>query len=301
MKHAQPLEIGTADGYRLGATLYPATGRERGIAVVASATGVPQPFYARFARFLASRGTSTLTFDYRGVGRSRRGSLRGFRASMRDWAERDTAAVVDWSLARGPVVMVGHSFGSHAFGLQPRVNELGGLYSFGSGSGWHGHMPVAEQVRVLLLWHVAGPILTRALGRLPMSLLGLGEDIPLGAYRDWKRWCGYPRYFLEDPEVDFAARFARVRVPVVSANTTDDPWAPPRSARALFTGFVAAPVRYVEIDPARRGLAPVGHMGYFRATAAPLWEDAAGFVEERLAEGAGAGPRCRPQVRPVLS
>jgi predicted alpha/beta hydrolase len=279
----EELQITTQDGYALGATLYPAEGRERGVILLAGATGVPQPFYTRFARFLSARGHTVLTFDYRGIGRSLRGPLRGFKADFRIWAEQDLAAMVDWGLARGPLVVIGHSFGGHAFGLLPRVNETLGLYVFGSGSGWHGHMPRDEQVKVLALWHGLAPVATRAFGYLPMSALGLGENLPLGVYRQWKRWCSFPRYFLEDPEVDFAARFARVRVPVVSANTTDDRWATTASARALFSGLTGTTPRFETLDPRVFGIGPVGHMGYFRSQAAPLWEAPLAFAEERFA------------------
>ena len=59
----------------------------------AAAMGVPQSFYAAFARWLAAEGFHAATFDYRGMGRSRRGSLRDVEADILTWAEQDTAAV----------------------------------------------------------------------------------------------------------------------------------------------------------------------------------------------------------------
>lgn len=50
------------------------------------------------------------------------------------------------------------------------------------------------------MWHLLGPVATRLYGYQPMSALGLGEDIPLDVYRDWKRWCQYPHYFFDDPQ-----------------------------------------------------------------------------------------------------
>jgi predicted alpha/beta hydrolase len=49
------------------------------------------------------------------------------------------------------------------------------------------------------MWRVVAPALVRWKGYLPWSLLGMGEDLPLGVYRQWRRWCGYPHYFFDDP------------------------------------------------------------------------------------------------------
>jgi predicted alpha/beta hydrolase len=251
--------------------------------VLASATGVPQQFYARFATYLAEQSISVVTFDYRGIGESRRTSLRGFDATFVDGATFDLAAVVDWALARAPTTVVAHSFGGHAFGLLPRANETNGLYAFGAGSGWHGHMPRSEALKVQALWHAVAPLATRITGCLPMKKLGMGEDLPLGVYHQWKRWCGYPRYFLDDPSVrdDFSQRYASVTVPTVFANTTDDLWASPAAARALFEGLQRSHPQFNVIDPKQRKLGSIGHMGYFRAHAEPLWQDVATFVTDR--------------------
>ena len=89
-----------ADGYRLGARRYQALAPCRGKLIVAGATGVPQHFYRRFAEYAGARGFDTLTLDYRGVGLSRPGSLRGFEMNLVDWATLDLAAAVD--KAMGP-------------------------------------------------------------------------------------------------------------------------------------------------------------------------------------------------------
>ena len=56
-----------------------------------------------------------------------------------------------------------------------------------------------EQLRVLAMWRVVGPAIISWQGYLAWRRLGLGEDLPLGVYRQWRRWCRFPRYFLDDP------------------------------------------------------------------------------------------------------
>jgi hypothetical protein len=84
---------------------------------------------------------------------------------------------------------------------------------------------------------------------MPSGMLGMGEDLPLGVYRDWRRWCSFPHYFFDDP--------GRVRTPIVATNSLDDRWAPPRSRDAfLEKGYRNAPVERIDIDP--RTLGDVG-------------------------------------------
>lgn len=260
------------DGHRLVMTTYEPVARAAPIRfLVAGATGVPQLFYRRFAEHVARAGHEVTTLDFRGIGRSRdRTSLRGFSASFVDWAELDLAAALDHSLARGPTVVVGHSFGGHAFGLLDRANEAVGLYAFGTGAGWHGHMERVEGLRAWFLWNVLGPPLVAARGYLPSRVLGLGEDLPRGVYDQWRAWCSHPNYFFGDRAYDFAPRFAAITRPIVAVNSLDDAWARPVSARAFFAGYTHAPIEWRTVDVA----SPIGHMGYFRATPGPpLWDD----------------------------
>jgi predicted alpha/beta hydrolase len=269
-----------ADGYALSALRYAAVGESpRAQLVVAGATGVPQGFYRRFAEFAAARGYETWTLDYRGIGRSAPRTLRGFRMDYLDWARLDLAALVERAHVPGrPLVMVGHSFGGHAFGLLPNHQRVSAFWTFATGAGWHGWMPRGERWRVLAMWHLIGPLTTRVAGYLPWSRLGMGEDLPLDVYRQWKHWCRYPRYFFDDPaQPELGGSFDAVRTPIVAANALDDVWAPPASRNAFMAGYRRAPVELRDIDPREHG--PIGHMGYFRPRAQALWQQALDWFE----------------------
>lgn len=263
-----------ADGYRLAATRFHASGPLRGQLVVAGATGVPQGFYRRFAEHASHRGFTTLTLDYRGIGQSKPENLKGFEMHLLDWARLDLAAAIETMVSDVvPLFMVGHSFGGHALGLLPNHHRITGCYVFGTGAGWHGWMPFMESLRVRMTWNVVLPLLARWKGYAPMSMLGIGEDLPLGVYRPWRHWCQFPHYFFEDPELpNIEDQYGRVKTPIVAANATDDRWAPPCSRDAFMRGYCNAPLRSVDLDPRLAGGA-IGHMGYFRKAAQPLWDD----------------------------
>ena len=87
------ITLHATDGYALTATHYAATGSQ--FIVLGSATAVPRGFYKRFAQFAQARGINVITTDYRGIGDSKRGSLKGFEMRYADWSRyEDRKSVV---------------------------------------------------------------------------------------------------------------------------------------------------------------------------------------------------------------
>ena len=281
----EPLQLLAADGYRLGALHYPAAGQPKGRIIVAGATGVPQRFYAHFASFAASQGVAVWTLDYRGVGLSRPPSLRGFRMNYLDWARLDLAALLDHVEAQGagPIWMVGHSYGGHAFGLLPGHERVERLATFATGAGWHGWMPPLERLRVMLLWRVFGPLVVEFKGYLAWSALGMGEDLPRDLFLQWRRWCQWPHYFFDDPDLPgLAEQFAQVRTPIRAINATDDKWATPASRDAFMQAYCNATVERITIGPRQGGFGEIGHIGYFRPRAISLWQETLNWFFEHV-------------------
>jgi predicted alpha/beta hydrolase len=259
------------DGHMIVSTVFPARSDE--FIVFGSATAVPRGFYKRFAEYAQSRGINVITTDYRGIGDAKQGSLKGFEMEYADWSRYDLAASVRWASERGRVWMVGHSLGGHAIGQLPSPEVINAAYFCGVGAGWHGWMPQPERIKVSLMWNVLGPIFTRYYGFMPMSKFGIGEDLPMGVYREWKHWCGFPHYFFDDPNAQhIASKFDRITMPVAANVSVDDLWAPPKSRDAFFKGFVNAKLERIDMSPKEFGVNNIGHMGYFRQNVgATLW------------------------------
>jgi predicted alpha/beta hydrolase len=272
---ARIFSLSAQDGYPLQATHYPARGDVQGRLIVAGATGVSQCFYSRFARFVADQGIEVWTLDYRGIGLSRPQRLDELRMDYLDWARLDLSALLDHVLQQGdgPLWMVGHSYGGHAFGLLPAHERVQRFATFATGAGWHGWMPPLERLRVHFMWRVLGPLMVRIKGYLAWSLLGMGDDLPRDVFYQWRHWCRWPRYFFEDPAMPgLAAQFAQVRTPILAINATDDRWAPPASRDAFMAGYCNAPVQALTIEPRSLGMPGIGHMDYFRPQASRLWQ-----------------------------
>ncbi len=278
----QVLRLQATDGYPLQAIHYAVSGKPCGRLLVAGATGVPQRFYSRFARFAAAQGMEVWTLDYRGIGLSRPASLQGFRMNYLDWARLDLAALLAHVAAQGdgPIWMVGHSYGGHAFGLLPGHEKVERFATLATGAGWHGWMPPLERWRVRIMWHVLGPLIVRARGYLAWSLLRMGEDLPRDVFYQWRHWCQWPRYFFDDPAMpEVSAQFARVRTPILAINATDDKWASPASRDAFMAGYRNAPVQTLTLEPRSLGMPAIGHMAYFRPEASRLWQQTLDWLQ----------------------
>jgi predicted alpha/beta hydrolase len=280
---AVQITLEAADGYRLGARLFaPAATRARGTVLVHGATAVPQRYYARFAAYLASRGLRVLTYDYRGVGASRPERLRGFEATMTDWARLDAAAAHAWVRrhhAGDPLVVVGHSFGGQLIGLLDDVrDDAAGAVLVASQLGYVGHWSALERLRLELLMRGVLPALTAAYGYLP-GWAGLNNDLPAGVAREWSRWCLHPGYVTGHHD-DAAARFARFDRPTLLYSFSDDDFAPRRAVDALARALSGAELDHRTLTPMDVGH-PVGHFGFFRARVGtpPLWREAGEWVD----------------------
>ena len=287
---ATPDTITAADGFPIAVIRYAGPATASATIIVAGASGVAQRFYRRFAEYAASGGYDVVTLDYRGLGASAPAELRQFEMRFRDWAQLDLDVVIRAVQDDRPLYLVGHSYGGVAFGLIPSIAAVDAIYTFGTGAGWHGWMPRLEAAKVLLLWHVFGPIATRLTGVMPGALIGLGADMPLGVYSEWKRWTSFKRNFFDDPTMaDAALAASRVSMPVAAANSIDDLWAQPRSRDALMSGYRSIDLTPIDVDPRARRLGSIGHTGYFRDAAKPLWADALDWLDSHTRRLASSG------------
>lgn len=276
--------VRASDGYPLAATRFSPAVPSAGPVLVAPATGVRRPFYGRFARFLAGRGHTVVTFDYRGIGDSRPARLRGFSARMRDWGERDLAAMIAWTSRHDPggrTALVGHSVGGQLLGLAPDAARVSALVAVAAQSGWWGHWSGARRYALALLWHVVMPGLTHLAGFFPGRILRLGEDLPPGVALEWARWCRNPRYMTDEEGTPLRPHFHRFEGRILAYSFSDDGFAPRPAVEALIGFYRRARTAHRHVEPASIGLDRLGHFGFFREGARrTLWEETAAWLRK---------------------
>lgn len=269
------LQIPARGGFTLAATLFETA---QDVLLISSATAVPRQFYRRFAQYAQGK-YSVLTYDYRGIGGSRPSSLRGFEAKMRDWALLDTAGVLDWvvrELSPRRVMMVGHSFGGQTAGLLENASKLDKLITLSAQSGYWKVQGGREKGRVRFLVTVLMPLLTHGVGYFPWSRLGAGEDLPKGVALEWARWCRQPNYLLDDQSLPLE-RYQSFAAPVLAYSIDDDDWGTERAVDEMMRAYPQVERRHVK--PQDYGLAKLGHMGFFKPSAQPLWDEALNWLE----------------------
>ncbi|MFP2930517.1 alpha/beta fold hydrolase [Pyxidicoccus sp. 3LG] len=288
---AEEVRIPARDGLPLAATLYEGT-RSNGVAVQLNpATAVRRRYYDAFARFLAGRGFTVVTYDYRGMGDTRLTPDALRYASFQDWGELDAPGVQAWLEAHRPsqrLVLVGHSAGGQMLGLSESVSRLRAVLLIAPPHGWWRNWSGLDAMKLALLWYAVMPVTSRVLGYFPSRLAGMGtQDLPGGIARQWARWARNRHYVSDERGAPLRPYNDRLRAPLRVYSFSDDFIAPERSVRALLDYYPRARREYLHRTPAQLGVESVGHFGWFRPTLPQAhWAAEADWLEcQALADG----------------
>ena len=277
------LRLRAADGYEVGAVFYAALRPRtpRRVAVLHCGAGIPALRYRRFARFLAEWGIPILTYDYRGIGLSRPPELRGFNATIDDWAEYDSTAAIAWLRERFPydeIVGISHSIGALPMGGAANAAEQARLILICAHTGYCGDYRPLYRLPMALAWHVVMPALTWVFGYFPARRLGLGDDIPAGMAMQWAaRRFPELRPAGDKPEHARTRRLldrcAKLERPALAISISDDAFATAAGTERLLSYFprLQSP-QHIVTTPAEANVRHLGHFGFFRREAgAILW------------------------------
>jgi len=269
--------IPAVDGFPLAGTLFMPRGVPEHAVLINSGAAIPRRIYRGFAGHLAQQGCAVLTYDYRGIGGSRPRSLKGFKASMADWATLDITGAVNWMRQRYatmPLRYVGHSFGGQTLGLLANNTEVSRALLVAAQAGYWRLMAPGERWRVVAMLNGVGVPLTHALGYTP-GWSGVGEDLPKGVFLQWVRWIMSPRYLFDDASLPGLANFARYNGPLRALCLADDPWATRPAVELLCAGYSGTAPELLSIAPQDIGASAIGHIGFFRAAHRDtLWRSA---------------------------
>lgn len=283
------LEIRCADGRSIAATLHGARDAARPVAVIAGATGVCRSLYRRYAQYLAGRGVTALTFDYRGVCGSRTLPLHRDPACLSEWGRLDLTAVLDWvasELRPARTCVVAHSVGGQLLPLVARPERVQAVVLVGAQEGYWGNWPMPLGLAFLLLCHAVMPGLVLLMGFLPARTLRLGEDLPPGVGLEWARWARTRGY------MQCAPFFDRLAAPVLAYSFADDGLAPKPAVDLLLASQPRLDVRRRHVAPGDLGVRRVGHFGFFRDhLGGSLWSESADLLlDARAHDGAARRP-----------
>jgi len=273
-----------ADGYPLAATRFEAKGRAWGNLLVAGAMGVRQDFYGPLARHFADSGLNVLTFDYRGMGRSRPEALAQLDVDVHDWAHKDLGAMLREARAMSgdlPLAVLGHSLGGQILPIAPESGHVRASINVTAGSGWYRHN-VHMPLQVRFLWYVAVPLLTPLFGYFPGRMLRIVGDLPKGVAYQWRRWCLSPEYLLSEGDAAKSA-YREWSAPILSYSFDDDAMITRAAVDSLESFYARAPLTRRHVAPAEVGEKRIGHFGYFSERSKPtLWKESLDWLRQSL-------------------
>lgn len=283
-------KLPATDGFALGASLYqPADIDPNGpVVLITPATGVKRRFYDKYARFLAENGLATVSFDYRGIGESRPCTLRGFEASLQDWAVKDIAGAIDWIVAqRRPrrLLVVGHSIGGQLIGLAPNNDRVDAMLAVAAQSGYWGLWSGSRKYFMWFLWHAFMPGLTWVFSYFPSKKLGLSEDLPRGVAKQWAFWGRHPHYIVDDQGNPIRKSFLSFSGSIRSYSFADDIDAPRVAVENLLQLYENATRELNHLRPPDLGVDGIGHFGFFREQFRPsLWTESTEWLKKQAVE-----------------
>lgn len=277
---SQSFKETATDGFVLGGFTWrqalPDT--QRPVVIINAATSVRCRHYSRFAAYLFANGFDVITYDYRGIGESRPGSIKGLNASWTDWGALDFEAMLrraQREFPGQPIDVVGHSFGGCAAGLGESGQVIRRLVTVGAQFAyWRDYAP-EQRWRMFGKWHVLMPLLTRVFGYFPGKRLGWLEDTPASVVRDWSTPA--TRYERRPSGRAMLAKtgrlpFANVRAKTLAISISDDPYGTIPAVERLLGYLENAAKTHLRIEPQDIGEQQVGHFAFFRsAYQATLW------------------------------
>ncbi|QOQ74202.1 alpha/beta fold hydrolase [Pseudomonas poae] len=288
---SEPFKEPAADGYLIGGFTWRhlRTDFERPVVIINAATSVRCRHYSRFADYLFANGFDVITFDYRGIGESRSGSLRGFKASWSDWGVLDFEAMLQRAQREfpgQPIDVVGHSFGGCAAGLGASGAVIRRIVTVGAQFAYWRDYAASGRWQMFGKWHVVMPLVTALCGYFPGKRLGWLEDTPAGVVRDW----GTPTPKYETRPSGRALvelPFARVKAQLLAISITDDPFGTVAAIERLLSYFEGSACTHLRIAPEEIGEKAVGHFAFFRSEYQDrLWPIALAWLQQgELAHG----------------
>jgi predicted alpha/beta hydrolase len=276
------VRVPAVDGYELAATVIrPERGADEWV-IVSGAFAVAARFYSRYATALAEAGFGAVTYDYRGIGGSRPASLRGFPATMTDWAVLDMTGVTTWvNATQAPrrLFLVGHSLGGILPGLMDCGDLVDAMVTVGSENVYwrYRHSRTHRAIDLASAAWLTPPF-TAVFGYLPWSWFSRAEDVPAGAWLQMAAAIRTPGGMLDDPTLP-TERYATFRAPVLAYSIDDDPEATRPSVDAMMAAYPDVERRH--LTPTDASLDQIGHFGYFKASAQPLWAEALSWLKQQ--------------------
>jgi predicted alpha/beta hydrolase len=238
----------------------------RGLIVLASATGVRQSFYRKFASYLCNHGFAVITFDYSGIGDSLTQPIKQISKGAEDWGRTDLESVLQYGAERYenvPKIVMGHSIGGQIIGLAPSSAQYDAVMLIAAQSGYWKHWSGMGRVKMWFNWHILFPTMLNVFGYLPAKRINGMEDLPLNVAKQWSTWGRHPKYLLGHVELDSTV-YHRIKAPLTAFIVEDDDLGPQSASDWLLEQYENSSRTRILLRPSDFDLQRIGHFGVFK-------------------------------------
>ncbi|ULQ57878.1 alpha/beta hydrolase [Flavihumibacter rivuli] len=267
-------EISTNLGYTINATVYKASPGDK-VLIIASATGVKQGFYKKFADFISSNGITVITFDYAGIGKSLKQPIKKVPVSVKDWGMNDLEAVIRFTRKTYPTAqlsLLGHSIGGQLVGLAQSSYELNQLILVAAQSGYWKWWKGTDRMKMWLNWHILFPVLINTFGYMPSKKISGMENLPKHVARQWSSWGRKANYLFDEIPAD-ALHYHKITATILAISIEKDFYAPQKAVDWLSGKYLNAPVKKLHLTAEEYHSNEIGHFGIFRENfAESIWK-----------------------------
>lgn len=273
--------ITTSDGFKIVATCYEPLHVTDQVVLIGSATGVHQEYYRTFAHFLAEKGYTVYTFDYRGVGKSRPTSLKNIQADMQTWGKSDLDAMIAYIREENPLAKltyIGHSISGQLLALTQESIHISKVILVATQHvNWRLWPLYARFVYAFLMYFLM-PLVSHIVGYFPGKQLKIFWDLPKGVALEWARWCrsrnGMFSYHSDE-------QIKSLKMPLLAIGFSDDVIAPFRPMNELLNKYSHAAITQWQYKPSELGVRKIGHFGFFRSSFKNnLWRPVLEWMEQ---------------------
>lgn len=250
---------------RLGGCLYDVSDATE-VLIIASATGVKQEFYSKFAHFIQSHGIAVLTFDYYGIGHSLTQPIRNIKINAEAWAKNDLQSVIEYTVDRFPnarKLLLGHSIGGQLIGLTPAATQIDTILLVAAQSGYWRYWSGRGRAEMWFNWFVLFPTLLPTFGYLPSKKITGMENLPRTMAQQWRNWGTYKNYYLDDPTLG-TTYFEDIQARVTAFSIEDDKFAPKAAVQWLTSQFKNSDVESLHLEAKEFNSKQIGHFGIFK-------------------------------------
>jgi predicted alpha/beta hydrolase len=259
------IEIPTKNG-SIKATIFSANAQPSAVLIIATATGVKQSFYKKFAAFVSNNKVIVITFDYLGIGLSLQQPIQQLTINASDWGRIDLEAVIQYAFTNYPDVpinVLGHSIGGQLIGLAKSSTKVNKLILVAAQSGYWRFWEGAAKIRMCANWYLLFPLFIRLFGYMPSKKISSMENLPKLVAKQWSSWGRKPNYLFDDASNN-ELFFDTISIDVFAISIDDDVFAPKQSVDWFTAKYSNANIKTLHIQPKDYGTKHIGHFGIFK-------------------------------------